>query len=252
MPLPENIPPVENDEKNRLQQIYKKEVSKYKLLTADEEKALSRRAQRGDISVRNLLISSNLRLVGDIARRLANKFKLNEGLLSDLIQEGNLGLMKAVEKFKPEKGFRFSTYAINWIRAYIMSYLNIKLGPVRPSKKSGKTQPLNFQATDAPISSNEDSPTFGDNLKSDTLSPEEATQKHEVAKYVREATDNITDKRERAIIENRLLSDNPKTLEEIGKEFGVSREYVRQVEVRVKEKLAKILKSRGLKLEDSQ
>ena len=92
--------------------MYLAEIGRSKLLTADDERALARRVQAGDGTARCEMIESNLRLVVKIARRY-----LNRGLpLIDLIEEGNLGLIRAVEKFDPEKGFRFSTYATWWIR----------------------------------------------------------------------------------------------------------------------------------------
>ncbi len=92
--------------------LYMQEIRQYSLLTAEEEQALARRILEGDLEARNRLIESNLRLVVSIARRYRN-----QGVaLMDLVEEGNLGLMRAVEKFDPERGFRFSTYATWWIR----------------------------------------------------------------------------------------------------------------------------------------
>lgn len=92
--------------------LYMQEIREYPLLTAEEEQAWARKVQQGDIDARNRLIESNLRLVVSIARRYQN-----QGVsFMDLIEEGNLGLMRAVEKFDPERGFRFSTYATWWIR----------------------------------------------------------------------------------------------------------------------------------------
>ncbi|HIJ22660.1 MAG: sigma-70 family RNA polymerase sigma factor [Gammaproteobacteria bacterium] len=92
--------------------LYMQEIRSYPLLTADEEKEIARAVQQGDQEARNLLIESNLRLVVSIARRYQNQGVM----LMDMIEEGNLGLMHAVEKFDPERGYRFSTYATWWIR----------------------------------------------------------------------------------------------------------------------------------------
>lgn len=107
--------------------IYLNELGKWKLLTADEEKHYGRLALEGDEAARRLMIESNLRLVVKIARRY-----LNRGLpLLDLIEEGNLGLMHAVEKFEPERGFRFSTYATWWIRQTIERALMSQVRSIR-------------------------------------------------------------------------------------------------------------------------
>ncbi|MGI9202176.1 MAG: sigma-70 family RNA polymerase sigma factor, partial [Woeseiaceae bacterium] len=107
--------------------IYLSEIGISPLLTADEEKHYSRLAQNGDESARHRMIESNLRLVVKIARRY-----LNRGLpLLDLIEEGNLGLIHAVEKFDPERGFRFSTYATWWIRQTIERAIMNQSGTVR-------------------------------------------------------------------------------------------------------------------------
>jgi len=95
--------------------IYNKEISKIKLLDANEEREVARRLQRGDLSAKEELVTSNLRFVVKVAKRY-----MNRGLpLMDLIEEGNFGLMRAAEKFDPERGFRFSTYSIWWIRQSI-------------------------------------------------------------------------------------------------------------------------------------
>ncbi len=107
--------------------LYLSEIGISPLLTADEEKHFSRRALRGDESARHRMIESNLRLVVKIARRYVNR-----GLpLLDIIEEGNLGLIHAVEKFDPERGFRFSTYATWWIRQTIERGIMNQSGTVR-------------------------------------------------------------------------------------------------------------------------
>lgn len=113
----DEIKPVEDEPRNQFDatRLYLREIGASKLLTAEEEVTLARAAQKGEEAARQRMIESNLRLVVKIARRY-----LNRGLaLLDLIEEGNLGLIRAVEKFDPERGFRFSTYATWWIRQTI-------------------------------------------------------------------------------------------------------------------------------------
>lgn len=107
--------------------LYMREIGRYPLLTADEERDLARQVREGDKAAFDRLASSNLRLVVSIARRYQGRGMA----LMDLIQEGNLGLIKAVEKFDPDRGFRFSTYATNWIRSAILRGLANRVRPIR-------------------------------------------------------------------------------------------------------------------------
>lgn len=113
--------------------LYLKEISKLSLLRQEQEVELARKWAQGDLEAKKTLITSNLRLVVSIASKYAHL----DVPLADLIEEGNLGLMKAVEKFDPEKGFKFSTYAIWWIKQFILRYLTTQSHAIRlPSYKS--------------------------------------------------------------------------------------------------------------------
>ncbi len=272
------------------QKIYRKEVDRYKLLTREEELDLAKRMIQGDNEARELLINSNLRLVIYLAHKLTD----DKNLLPDLIQTGNMGLIRATKTFDPTRGVRFTSYAADWIIKNMSQYIRdnrslIKIGTTQVQRKIFSnlnkiirklehegTEPSDemiaermnspevtaeeiqsmrqrlkpVQSMDAPLKSKENSFTLNDILRSSDPSPEDTIQKSQITKYLREATDSTTDKRERAIIENRLLSDNPKTFEELGKEFGVSRQAIEQTATKIKKKLAGILKAKGLKLED--
>lgn len=244
-PAPEEVEDkdtVTNRKEKDLLSIYSEDLGKYKLLTSEEEIKLAKKAQKGDQEARNLLINSNLRLVV----KMANKYAPHKNILPDLIQEGNLGLFKAIEKFNPDRKVRFATYATTWIKAYILRYLEYNKNPVKPGHTEEQRQnPNKFVSTDAPIFSSEDSPTFGDNLKSDYSSPEEEAQKNELAEATNEAINELSDKRDRDIVRGHLMGNL--TLEQLGKKYGVSRERIRQLEVEIKKKLAEILEQKGIK-----
>ena len=129
-----------------------------------------------------------------------------------------------------------------------MAYINKKVNPIKPGKIGGKIQTIKFHSTDAPMYSSEDSPTYGENLTNSDISPEEATQQQERKKHLNDAINDIKNERERTIIKDRLLGDA--TLEDLSKKYGVSREAIRLAELRIKKKLADILKAKGLKKED--
>lgn len=268
-------------------QMYLSEIGFSPLLSAEEEVKYARGALKGDEQCRRKMIESNLRLVVKIARRY-----LNRGLpLLDLIEEGNLGLMRAVEKFDPERGFRFSTYATWWIRQtieraimnqtrtirlpiHVVKELNVYLRAARQL-----TQLLDHEPTpdeiaelvDKPIEDvkrmlglNEkvtsvDSPLGYDEQKSllDTLSDENSVDPAEL----------LTDENLRQHIESWLdeLPDNQcevisrrfglrgyerSTLEEVGREIGLTRERVRQIQVEALRTLRKIFERYGLSEED--
>ncbi|AKH32554.1 RNA polymerase sigma factor SigA [candidate division SR1 bacterium Aalborg_AAW-1] len=254
--------------------LYFNDVSKIKLLSAEEEKAIARRIVRGDENAKRKLIEANLRLVISIAKRFFGA-KLS---FSDLIQEGNVGLIKAIEKFDPEKDFKFSTYATWWIKQSITkaiadmskhvripvhlideisaynkasSMLFQKLGREPnskeiadhlgfPLKKINKLEEVIYGniSLDSDVGEDGSKDKLGDMIPdTKTATPDQVAE----TSALRTNLDNILkmlDEREAKIIKMRYGIDGPKyTLEQVGEEFDVTRERVRQVEQKVIQKL---------------
>lgn len=267
-------------------QIYLSEIGFSPLLTAEEEVFYARRALRGDIPSRQRMIESNLRLVVKISRRYNNR-----GLaLLDLIEEGNLGLIRAVEKFDPEKGFRFSTYATWWIRQtieraimnqtrtirlpiHIVKELNIYLRTARELAQKLDHEPNAEEIAeqlDKPVEDvsrmlrlNEritsvDTPIAGDSEKSllEVLSdenesgPEHTIQDNNLKENIVKWLFELNPK-QREVLARRfgLLGYEAETLEEVGREIGLTRERVRQIQVEGLRRLKDILHSEDLSLE---
>jgi RNA polymerase primary sigma factor len=208
---------------------YFRAVRKYPPLTREEEHALAVLTGRGDASAEQKLVRHNLALVLAIAR----KQRRGTVRLDDLIQEGNVGLMRAVEKFDPQRGTRFSTYAVWWIRAYVGRYMKEARSTVRP-RTGAVAQP--DVSLDAAVGENDDV-THLELLEDDGVGPEGWYLSAESDRSVRDALAKV---RKRIgdlgwdIVHNRLEQDSPRTLEEIGKRWSVSRERVRQVEVKTR------------------
>jgi len=261
--------------------IYLSEIGVSPLLTADEEKYFSRRAQRGDESARHRMIESNLRLVVKIARRY-----LNRGLpLLDLIEEGNLGLIHAVEKFDPERGFRFSTYATWWIRQTIERAIMNQSGTVRlpihiikdinSCLRAARNirQEFDREASAADIAAYLDRDVAeverllalhnrvtiragnadDDNGPVDRLKakrdaePSRCAQKDTVNQIVDRWVCELDDK-QRAVVDRRfgLHGHRRATLEKIGEEIGVTRERVRQIQLDALKNLRAMMESHGI------
>ncbi len=271
---------------------YLNEIQKFPFLEPEEEYELAVRwREHEEKEAAHKLVTSHLRLVAKIAMKYRGY-----GLpMADLISEGNIGLMKAVRKFEPERGFRLSTYAIWWIRASVTehvlrSWSLVKMGTVSAQKKlffslrkaksklkilgasdlDGEqadllAQTLEVPAKDviqmnrrlaardlslnAPVSSDGESKEFQDTLVDENPSPEALAAKSEEAgqrgALLREALASLPD-RERHILIERRLRDDPVTLEALGVELGVSRERIRQLEVRAFDKIQKkIRKNNG-------
>ena len=254
--------------------LYLCEIGKVDLLTAKEEIDLARRIAKGDQSAKSKLAEANLRLVVSIAKKY-----IGRGLsFLDLIQEGNIGLFRAVEKFDPNRGFKFSTYATWWIRQAITRAIADQARTIRIPVHMVETinklthaqrrlvqelgrEPLveelaaemdievkkvrhilkisqDIVSLEAPVGTEEDS-KLGDFIEDDeALSPSDSTNRQLIKENIREMLQYLSP-RERKIIEMRFgLKDGVgHTLEEVGQEFHVTRERIRQIEAKVLQKL---------------
>lgn len=268
-------------------QMYLREIGQYPLLTAHEERVLAKRIVDGDSEARNLLARANLRLVVSIAKKYVGRSP--DLTLLDLIQEGNLGLFKAVDKFDFTKGFKFSTYATWWIRQAITRALadqsrTIRI-PVhmvetmakykqvarRLAQDLGRDPMAEEIATEMdvevekiyqiekisqdtislelPIGDDDDRSRLSDFIADDKIiSPDQEVAHRILADQMQEILASLSDK-ERKILEMRhgLLDGTYHTLEEVGKEFGVTRERIRQIEAKALEKIRQHDKARRLK-----
>jgi RNA polymerase nonessential primary-like sigma factor len=267
-------------------QLYLGEIGFSPLLSAEEEVYFSRKSLKGCEKSRNRMIESNLRLVVKIARRYNNR-----GLaLLDLIEEGNLGLIRAVEKFDPERGFRFSTYATWWIRQtieraimnqtrtirlpiHVVKELNVYLRTARelahkldheptaeeiadqlalPSGDVSRMLKLNERITsvDTPLGGESDKALLDVLADDDNVGPDYKVQDEDMSKSVVKWLDELNTK-QREVLARRfgLLGYEPSTLENVGKEIGLTRERVRQIQVEALKRLKDLLGAQGLSVE---
>jgi RNA polymerase primary sigma factor len=198
-------------------------------LTREEERELATLARAGDTAARDELVRRNLALVVSFAR----KQRRGAVRLEELVQEGNLGLLRAVEKYDPNAGTRFSTYAVWWIRAYVWRYLQAARSAVRP--KSGTVARADF-SLDSPLGDEADV-TYLEQVEDDAPPPDARYAEAEGDAQLRGALERARGRIGELgwdIIHSRLKQDSPETLEQIGRRWGLSRERVRQVEAATK------------------
>lgn len=262
--------------------LYLKEIGYAPLLTAEEEVFYARKLQRGSESARHRMIESNLRLVVKISRRYVNR-----GLeLLDLIEEGNLGLMRAVEKFDPELGYRFSTYATWWIRqtieralmnqtrtirlpVHVLKELNVYLRasrklaqrldhaptPEEIAEEVGK--PVadvrkilglseRISSIDVPVAEKEK--TLVETIADDNMfSPEYQLEDENLISVLNEWLEQLPEKQREVLVRRfGLLNHQEETLEQVGREIGLTRERVRQIQVDAMRRLGDVLRKHGL------
>ena len=262
--------------------LYLREIGKIPLLSAEEELALAQRVVKGDKDAKDKMAEANMRLVVSIAKRYVGR-----GLdLLDLIQEGNTGLLRAVEKFDPDKGFKFSTYATWWIRqaitraiadqartiripVHMVETINKLLRTQRRLTQELNREPSNeeiakameidvdkvehimkikqdISSLDASIRDDEEDSVLADFIEDeDTVSPEESATGQLLKEQVKDMLSALTE-REQKILKLRFGLEDGKshTLEEVGQEFSVTRERIRQIEAKA---LAKLRKHRDAK-----
>jgi RNA polymerase primary sigma factor len=264
--------------------LYLREIGKIPLLTAEEELALAQKVKSGDKRAKDQMAEANMRLVVSIAKRYVGR-----GLdLLDLIQEGNTGLLRAVEKFDPDRGFKFSTYATWWIRQAITRAIadqarTIRI-PVHMVETINKllrtqrrlTQELNREPTneeiaaamemdvdkvehimkikqdisslDASVRDDEEDSVLGDFIEDeDQKTPSESASEQLLKEQVKQILSTLTE-REQKILKLRFGLEDGKshTLEEVGQEFSVTRERIRQIEAKALAKLRKHKDTRRL------
>jgi RNA polymerase sigma-32 factor len=272
---------------------YLAEIRRFPLLDREEEAAIAKRYyETRDPADAFRLVTANLRLVVKIAREFA---RASRNLL-DLIQEGNMGLMEAVKNFDPYRGIRFPSYAVWWVRAYIIRYLMnnwrmVKLGTTQAQRKlffnlRKETEQLEAMgiepgprllaerlgvkerevsemqermeqaelSLDQPVGADSET-TLGNLLTDEENNPERAVAEAEWRAFAKTQVEDFAatlDDKELEVFRQRLWSENPPTLQDVGHRLGISGERVRQIESRLKQKLREFVESRATDIERLQ
>jgi RNA polymerase sigma-32 factor len=265
---------------------YMAQLAHHPPISREEEHELAVRwREEGDLDAARRLVLSNLRLVVKIAMEYRRAWTNT----LDLIQEGNVGLMQAVQRFDPYQGVKLSSYGAYWIRAYILKYIldNIRMVRVgrsraerklffRLNKEKRELERLGFRpepkllaerlevtedevrdmeqrlaqsdlSLNAPVRRDEDSSEYGDFIAANTATAETDVGDSELRRVFLQKVQEFAeqcDEREQTIIDQRLLAEDPRTLQELGDEFGVSRERVRQLEARLMSRLSDYLREK--------
>jgi RNA polymerase sigma-32 factor len=271
---------------------YLSDIRRFPMLERDQEYRLAKRwREQGDRDAANQIVTSHLRL----ATKIAMGYRGYGLPIAEIISEGNVGLMQALNRFEPEKGFRFATYAMWWIRASIQDYIlrswslvkigtttnqrklffklrsakskiaALESGDLRPDQVAliAKTLDVSDQdvvdmnrrlrgdkSTNAPVHENDEIGEWQDNLVDQSPSPEAIVVEQDERDHRHNAliaAIEILNDRERRIFEARHLADEPLTLEDLAKKFNVSRERIRQIEVRAFEKVQKAARNLAAK-----
>jgi len=272
-----------NSENDYLFYKYYRDISNIPLLTRDEEDYYTRKAKEGNQEAIEKLVNANLRFVISVAKKYQN-----QGFsLMDLISEGNMGLLTAIEKFEPERGYHFISYAVWWIRQSILKALSEKTRLIRlplnrtndlihieriineaqrkgenastdeiakqlDLEKSKVEEILNvardYVSFDFKLGDAQDSSTVGEFIADETETPEEYTEKESIKETVTEMLESLTD-REKDIIIMRfgLDGEKPKSLQEIGTLLNLTKERIRQIEKKALRKLKHPSRSRKLR-----
>jgi RNA polymerase sigma-32 factor len=263
---------------------YMAELRKYPPIPREEEHELALRwVEHGDRDAARRLVLANLRLVVKIAMEYRRAWTN----VLDLIQDGNVGLLEAVQRYDPYQGVKLSTYAVYWIRAYILQYILdnyriVRLGTTRAQRKlfwrlnkekrelerqgfeveprmiaerldvtAAEVEDMEMRLREPDLSMNmparrdEPGAEFGDFLRGGGASAEQTVADQELRRVFMEKVQEFAatlDERDRKLVEERILADEPKTLAELGQQFQVSRERVRQLEARIVERLREYLK----------
>jgi len=261
------------------------QVKQYPLLSREEEKELIIKAQKGDNKARDIVVNSNILFAIKKVFKYKNYMKSGKILPEDLIQEANLGLIKAVKKFDTTRGYRFITYATWWIEAYIKTYIiqNVsimkfgttsdgrvlfyKIGKIYEMKAEGKSDQEIADILNVKVKSFKDfmkridkpdvslEAPFSDTGGKFSLRGLLGGDGNQYGSVINNETHKLIEgiinspemsSREKSVIRDRFLRDEPKKLREIGDEYNVSRERVRQIEAQALSKMREIMKNKGL------